>query len=115
MRPAEWMESDDPMNPTTLKELVSTTGATIVDYGLEVLCCGSAVNNVYEEHGSEILKKKLDAMKKVDADVICVNCPACFQQFDTLQRNISKKSTGGVDGIFYNYVLYLFKIHISLL
>ena len=91
MRPAEWMESDDPMHPNTLKEIVSITEATIVDYGEEVLCCGSAVYNAYEEHGSQILKKKLDAIKKAGADVICVNCPACFQQFDTLQRNLSKK------------------------
>ena len=37
------------------------------------------------------LDKGIDAIKKVGADVICVNCPACFQQFDTNQRNISKK------------------------
>ena len=91
MRPSEWMESDDPMRPTTLKEIVLTTGATVLDYGIEILCCGSAVHNAYEEHGSEILKKKLDAIKKVGADIICVNCPACFQQFDTNQRNLSKK------------------------
>ncbi|MBY9005217.1 MAG: CoB--CoM heterodisulfide reductase subunit B [Candidatus Lokiarchaeota archaeon] len=91
MRPSEWMESDDPMHPTTLKEIVTISGANIVDYGVEALCCGSAVHNAYEEHGLQILKEKLDAVKKSGADVICVNCPACFQQFDTLQRNVSKK------------------------
>ena len=91
MRPAEWMKSDDPIRPKNLKELVEPTGATVVDYEEETLCCGSAVSNAYEEHGSAILKKKLDSVKKVGADVICVNCPACFQQFDTKQRDISKK------------------------
>jgi len=51
MRPAEWMESDDPMNPTTLKKLVEASGATVVDYGEEILCCGNAITNAYEEHG----------------------------------------------------------------
>ena len=90
MRPAEWMESDDPMNPTTLKRLVEASGASVVDYGEEVLCCGNAVTNAYEEHGFANLKIKMDAIKKAGVDIIVVNCPACFQQFDTRQRDLSK-------------------------
>ena len=91
MRPAEWMESDDPMRPTTLKEIVAVAGVTVVDYSEEVLCCGSAVTNAYPEHGMANLKIKMDSIKKAGVDVICVNCPACFQQFDTQQRDLSKK------------------------
>ena len=90
MRPAEWMESDDPMNPTTLKRLVEVSGASVVDYGEEILCCGNALTNAYEEHGFANLKIKMDAIKKAGVDIIVVNCPACFQQFDTRQREISK-------------------------
>jgi len=91
MRPAEWMKSDDPMRPKNLKEIVKATGATVVDYEEEVLCCGSAVTNAYEEHGLANLKIKMDSIKKSGADIICVNCPACFQQFDTKQRDLAKK------------------------
>jgi len=90
MRPSEWMESDDPMRPTTLKRLVEASGATVVDYGEEILCCGSAVTNAYKEHGLANLKIKMDAIKKSGADVIIVNCPACYQQFDTRQRDLGK-------------------------
>jgi heterodisulfide reductase subunit B len=91
MRPAEWMESDDPLRPVVLKKLVTASGATLVEYEEEVLCCGSAVTNAYEEHGLANLKIKMDSIKRSGADVICVNCPACFQQFDTRQRDLSKK------------------------
>ena len=91
MRPAEWMESDDPMRPKNLKEIVAAIGATVVDYKEEVLCCGSAVSGPFPDHGSAILKKKMDSIKKSGADVIVVNCPSCFQQFDTSQRELSKK------------------------
>jgi heterodisulfide reductase subunit B len=91
MRPAEWMESDDPMRPTNLKVLVNATGATVVDYEDVANCCGSAVRNAYEEHGLAILKEKMDNIKKSGADVIVVNCPSCFQQFDTRQRDLYKK------------------------
>ncbi|MBY8989093.1 MAG: hypothetical protein KGD61_11615, partial [Candidatus Lokiarchaeota archaeon] len=90
MRPAEWMESDDPMNPTTLKKLVEASGASVVDYGEEILCCGNAVTNAYEEHGFANLKIKMDAIMKAEVDIIVVNCPACFQQFDTRQRDLGK-------------------------
>ncbi len=91
MRPGEWMESDDPMRPTTLKKLVEASGATVVDYGEEILCCGNAVTNAYPEHGFANLKIKMDAIKKSGADVIAVNCPACYQQFDEKQRDLGKK------------------------
>ncbi|MFX1481416.1 MAG: CoB--CoM heterodisulfide reductase iron-sulfur subunit B family protein [Promethearchaeota archaeon] len=91
MRPAEWMESDDPLRPANLKELVAASGATVVDYEELALCCGSAVTNAYEEHGLQNLKTKMDSIKKAGADIIVVNCPACFQQFDTRQRDLSKK------------------------
>ena len=91
MRPSEVMETDDPMHPIDLKEIVTACGATVVDYGEEVLCCGSSVSNAYEDHGMAILKKKMDAVKKAGADCLVVNCPACFQQFDGKQRDLSKK------------------------
>jgi len=107
MRPAEWMESDDPMRPTNLKELVSATGAIALDYEELALCCGSAVTNAYEEHGMANLKKKMDSIKKAGADVIVVNCPACFQQFDTMQRDLGKK----FDTEYNIPVLYLTELY----
>ncbi|MFX1455925.1 MAG: CoB--CoM heterodisulfide reductase iron-sulfur subunit B family protein [Promethearchaeota archaeon] len=91
MRPAEWMEADDPLKPSNLKELVAASGATVVDYDELALCCGAAVTNAYEEHGMANLKKKMDSIKKAGANAIVVNCPACFQQLDTRQRDLSKK------------------------
>ena len=91
MRPVEWMESDDPMRPKNLKEIVATTGANVVDYEELALCCGNAVAGPFPEHGDAILKQKMDSIKKAGANVIVVNCPACFQRFDTSQRDLSKK------------------------
>jgi heterodisulfide reductase subunit B len=91
MRPAEWMESDDPLRPTNLKKLAAASGATVVDYDELALCCGSAVTNAYEEPGLLNLKIKMDSIKNSGADAIVVNCPACFQQLDTRQRDLSKK------------------------
>jgi heterodisulfide reductase subunit B len=99
MRPSEVMETDDPMHPKDLKEIVKAAGATVVDYEEEVLCCGSSVSNAFEEHGKAILQKKMNSIKNAGVDCIVVNCPSCFQQLDGNQR--------GLDGDINIPVLYV--------
>jgi len=91
MRPAEWMESDDPLRPKNLKEIVAASGASVVDYDELALCCGNAVAGPFPDTGDAILKQKLDSVKKAGANCIVVNCPACFLRLDGEQRNLGKK------------------------
>ncbi|MFW9988273.1 MAG: CoB--CoM heterodisulfide reductase iron-sulfur subunit B family protein [Candidatus Odinarchaeota archaeon] len=91
MRPTEWMESDDPMQPKNLKELAAITGANIIDYDELTLCCGNAITGIFPDTADLVLKRKLDSIIRAGADVLVVNCPACFQQFDTKQRDLGKK------------------------
>jgi heterodisulfide reductase subunit B len=96
-RPSEIVKTDDPMKPVKLRELVAATGATPVDYAEEVLCCGNGVNNTEEEPAMQILANKLDSAIGAGAEAIIVNCPACFQQFDSNQKKaeaISGKKYG---------------------
>ncbi|MHA1271486.1 MAG: CoB--CoM heterodisulfide reductase iron-sulfur subunit B family protein [Candidatus Helarchaeota archaeon] len=89
-RPPEIMQWDDPDNPIYLRQLVQAAGATPVDYVEETLCCGTGASNANEEFGLKVLKKKLDSVIASGADCLCVVCPACFTQFDTQQRSLSK-------------------------
>lgn len=102
-RPSEIVETDDPMNPVKLRELVAATGAIPVDYGEEVLCCGSGVANAEEAPGMQILSNKLLSASKAGAEVLVVNCPACFQQFDSNQKKAGTQS----NNTFNIPVLYL--------
>jgi heterodisulfide reductase subunit B len=85
-RPSEIMQTDDPMNPVKLREIVAITGATPVDYGEEMLCCGSGVGNTEEEPSMQILANKFNSAIKAGAEAFIVICPACFQQMDTNQK-----------------------------
>ncbi|MBY9005515.1 MAG: hypothetical protein KGD63_02030 [Candidatus Lokiarchaeota archaeon] len=89
-RPSEIMQTDDPMNPKKLKDIVRLTGATTIDYDEEMLCCGSGVGNIEEEPSMRILKNKFDGAIRAGAEAIIVICPSCFQQMDTNQRTLSK-------------------------
>ncbi|MCP4764135.1 MAG: CoB--CoM heterodisulfide reductase subunit B [archaeon] len=90
-RPSEILQYDDPMEPKVLRELVAATGATVVDYDQENLCCGQGVANTDPEVGAMILKNKYDSIKKSGAQYLVVICPSCFQRLDGEQRNMSKK------------------------
>ncbi|MFX1371765.1 MAG: CoB--CoM heterodisulfide reductase iron-sulfur subunit B family protein [Promethearchaeota archaeon] len=85
-RPSEKMQTDDPMKPLKLREIVAATGATPVDYEEEMLCCGSGVGNTEEESAMQILANKLTSAINAGAEAMIVNCPACFQQFDNNQK-----------------------------
>ncbi|MBD3197330.1 MAG: CoB--CoM heterodisulfide reductase subunit B [Candidatus Lokiarchaeota archaeon] len=89
-RPSEIMQTDDPMEPKKLREVVKLTGAVPVDYEEEMLCCGSGVANAEEEPAMQVLKNKFDSAINAGAEAFVVICPACFQQMDTNQRNLSK-------------------------
>ncbi|MBN1801683.1 MAG: CoB--CoM heterodisulfide reductase subunit B [Candidatus Lokiarchaeota archaeon] len=91
-RPSELVQTDDPMKPKKLRELVAATGATPVDYEEEMLCCGSGVGNTEEEPSMQILANKMDSAIAAGAEAFVVICPACFQQFDTNQKKAEKIS-----------------------
>ncbi len=102
-RPSEIMQTDDPMKPKKLREIVKLTGAIPIDYDEEMLCCGAGVGNAEEEIAMQVLKNKFDSALGAGAEAFIVICPACFQQMDTNQKNLSKLFEGD-----YNIpILYL--------
>lgn len=85
--PAEWRRKAD-----ELRELVKATGATVVDYKLERLCCGFPQRSFNEEYAlKETLRRKLEAISEAGADVIAVPCPTCYLQFDYGQADLKTR------------------------
>jgi heterodisulfide reductase subunit B len=91
-RPSEIVQTDDPMEPVKLRELVAATGAVPIDYAEEMLCCGSGVGNTEEAPSMQMLANKFSSAIKAGADVFVVICPACFQQMDTNQKKAGTQS-----------------------
>ncbi len=90
-RPSHIVQTDDPKKPIHLKELVKATGATLVEYHSETLCCGQLVRYQDEKVANGILKTKMDGVINAGADVLVVNCPACFQELDNQQKNLKEE------------------------
>ncbi|MHA2197932.1 MAG: heterodisulfide reductase-related iron-sulfur binding cluster, partial [Promethearchaeota archaeon] len=108
-RPSEKIQTDDPMQPVKLREIVAAAGAIPVVYDEEVLCCGTGTGNTEEEPAMQILSNKLSSAKNAGAEAIIVNCPACYQQLDNNQKKAEKidDKTFGIPVLYITELLAL--------
>jgi len=85
LRPSTIVQFDDPVSPTLFDELVGATGAVSVTWQRRLECCGAPLRGVNDELSTALAKKKLEAGKGAGAAYLCVACPFCQIQFDTVQ------------------------------
>ncbi|NIM44412.1 MAG: hypothetical protein GTO54_02080 [Nitrososphaeria archaeon] len=92
LKPSEiYGNFDDPEHPFSLDKLISVTGATSVEYEDKKQCCGGAILGMNENIALTMSSNKLDHIKSVGADAICLICPFCGVMYDNNQRRIEKK------------------------
>lgn len=90
MKPSDELHFDNPENPEALNSLIQLTGAVLVHYMNEKLCCGSAVMGVDEHLSQKILREKLASIQAVKADAIVTICPSCHIHFDLNQFSLEE-------------------------
>ena len=91
LRPSDVMQFDNPVAPVLFDQLVTITGAKSVDWPLKLECCGAPVRGVNDRLSMDLTEKKLSSGKAAGADYLCVACPWCHLQFDSVQRTITQK------------------------
>jgi len=83
---------DATKKPEMLEAIVRATGANIVPYGLEKMCCGYPNRLASEEVSlKEMLATKLEKVIETNADCIVLTCPACDLQFEYGQIELKRK------------------------
>lgn len=88
----ELKDFDDVKNPKSLKKLVESTGAKVLNYSNEMQCCGYFMQFVDRNFSRKILEEKLSSIAESSADCLIVICPSCFLQFDVGQASIARKT-----------------------
>jgi heterodisulfide reductase subunit B len=79
-------QSDTRRKPRMLRALIEASGARVVDYGLEDLCCGFPISQFDKSAAlQERLLPKLRALSTTSAEAVLFCCPACLNQFETGQ------------------------------
>jgi len=90
LRPAKYVGSDDPEDPTLLKELVRATGAECLDYIDENECCGNPIIGVNSQIPLQLARHKLNNIKAVGAQALITVCPFCHMMYDLHQPRIER-------------------------
>ncbi len=90
LRPAKYVDSDDPENPTILKDLIEVTGAKCLDYMDETECCGNPIIGVNAEIPLQLARDKLDHIRAVGAQALITVCPFCHMMYDLHQSRIER-------------------------
>ena len=101
LRPTEYIDIDDPENPTILKKFIEVTGAKYLGYANEMECCGAAIIiSRSRALTSELLGKddiplqltrdKLAHLREAGAHVLVTLCPSCYRMYDVNQPMIER-------------------------
>jgi heterodisulfide reductase subunit B len=94
LRPSEVVQFDDPVNPRLFDDLVEATGAESIDWQARLDCCGAPLFGVNDDLSMDLMEKKVTSARESGADYLCVGCPYCHIQFDTVQTMLQKKRGG---------------------
>jgi len=88
---------DNPEYPTSLDNLLSALGATVVDFPLKAHCCGGHMTQISEDVAYELLRRLLHNADEYRADMIVTLCPMCQLNLDAYQNNVNRHFGTGYD------------------
>ncbi len=82
-RPSEFVQTDDPLAPQILDEMIRALGAGVFEYENKTECCGLPIFVSDREISFSITNNKLGKIS--ESDGVVVICPSCFMQFENAQ------------------------------
>lgn len=82
---------DDASDPVTMDQVVMALGATAVDWGMKLRCCGGSMTSTIPDVGLRLNFLLLKEAKAKQADIVVTACPLCQFNLECLQGKIIKK------------------------
>lgn len=109
LRPHQVVQFDDPVSPTLFDQLIEITGAHSIYWPERLECCGAPLCGINDELSLDLSKKKLESGRQLGAAYVCVACPYCHLQFDTVQERMRAEKRLGdrLPSILYPQLLGL--------
>jgi len=109
VRPAKYIDFDDPENPLILKNLIEATGAECLSYQDEMECCGAPTVGIDDKISLQLAREKLGHIRAVGAQALITVCPFCHMMYDLNQPRIERVSNRkfGIPVLHYPQLLGL--------
>jgi heterodisulfide reductase subunit B len=84
-RPPQVTGSRHPENPTDMDQLISASGAEVLDWSYKTTCCGAAHSLTRPDIVLDLSSQLIQHAKQTGADAIVVACPLCHTNLDARQ------------------------------
>jgi len=97
IRPSEVCKFDNPENPTSLDDIIKSTGAECLPFTQKTKCCGGNLLMSKQDYAFILTKKLFDEAKSSGANCIVVACPMCHMLLDGQQEMIEKAHNTVID------------------
>lgn len=91
LRPPEALQFDDPDNPMSLENVITTLGAEAVRFEGETKCCGFPLLFVQRKTALKMAAHYLVSAKQANVDFLVTPCPLCHSSLDTYQSKAEKQ------------------------
>lgn len=88
IRPSRYIAGDKPEFPQSLEDIVTTLGATPIEFPYKTKCCGGALFLPKEDLSFGMLKIILSEAKNLNADCIAVVCPFCHLTLEVFSTKL---------------------------
>ena len=108
-RPPEIKEFDDPENPMAMDRIMTSLGATVVDFPLKVECCGGSYGVARKDVVVNLSGKLLRLARDMGAEAVVTACPLCQMNLDLRQAQINAtlKETFQLPVFYYTQLMGL--------
>ncbi len=93
-RPPAITGADSPEYPMEMDRLITSLGATVVDWGSKTSCCGASLSATRTEIALKLSGNILEDARAAGADVVVVACPLCHTNLDGRQHQIIQSRPG---------------------
>jgi succinate dehydrogenase / fumarate reductase cytochrome b subunit len=90
LRPSTVLGKDDPLEPSSLDQLIDALGGTALRYEHKNRCCGFHTLLVAEEESLNVAAEALQEAININADFIVTPCPLCHTVLDGYQAKALK-------------------------
>lgn len=82
---------DHEADPVSMDQVAMTLGATAVDWGMKLRCCGGSMTSTVPDVGQRLNYLLLKEAKAKKGDIMITACPLCQFNLECFQGKISKK------------------------
>lgn len=90
LRPPAAVEFDDAEEPSSMEEIIKSTGAEPINWNFRTECCGASHSITNPDVVISLSKRIIDDAAEMGAEAIIVACPMCHSNLDMRQRNMAK-------------------------